>query len=99
MASAAFIFIAAGADPSRDRSLVETPGVKLHVIGVSSYEQGAQVASEMADAGCPVIELCGGFGIRGTYIVQQAVEGRAKVGVVRFDAHPAAGYRSGDERY
>ena len=42
----------------------------------------------MADKGCTAIELCGGFGIRGTYLVQEAVKGKARVGAVRFDLHP-----------
>lgn len=99
MLKAAFIFIAPGADPERDRATVETPGVCLSVIGVSSYEQGAQAATQMAEAGCGAIELCGGFGIRGTYLVEQALAGRAKLGVVRFDSHPGLEYKSGDELF
>lgn len=99
MLKAAFIFIAPGADPERDRSTVETPGVCLTAIGVSSYEQGAKAAEQMAEEGCGAIELCGGFGIRGSYLVQQAVAGKAKVGVVRFDAHPGLDYKSGDELF
>lgn len=97
MLNAAFIFISEGADPERDRGVVETPGVRLTTIGVSSYEQGAAAAAEMAAAGCGAIELCGGFGIRGTYLVEQAVEGKARVGTVRFDIHPGLDNRSGDE--
>ena len=51
----------------------------------------------MADAGCTAIELCGGFGIRGTYMVQEAVKGKARVGAVRFDLHPGLDNKSGDE--
>lgn len=53
----------------------------------------------MADAGCSAIELCGGFGIRGTYLVQEAVKGRARVGAVRFDLHPGLDCKSGDELF
>lgn len=97
MLDAAFIFISSGADPKRDRSVVETPGVRLTTIGVSSYEQGVAAAAEMAEAGCGAIELCGGFGFRGTYLVEQAVKGKARVGAVRFDIHPGLDNRSGDE--
>ena len=76
MLEAAFIFIAPGADPAVHRSTVATPGVNLTAIGVSTYEQGVAAAVEMADAGCTAIELCGGFGIRGTYMVQEAVKGQ-----------------------
>jgi hypothetical protein len=97
MLNAAFIFIAPGADPKTHRGTVETPGVRLTSIGVSSYEEGVEAAIEMADAGCTAIELCGGFGIRGTYLVEQAVSGKARIGVVRFDLHPGLECKSGDE--
>ena len=99
MLQAAFIFIAPGADPGKDRATVTTPSVCLTSIGVSSYEQGALAAREMAEAGCAAIELCGGFGIRGTYLVEQAVGGRARIGAVRFDLHPGLDNRSGDELF
>ena len=96
MLNAAFIFIAPGADPKRDRGVVETPSVRLTSIGVSTYEAAA---AEMAEAGCGAIELCGGFGIRGTYLVEQAVNGKARVGAVRFDLHPGLDNKSGDELF
>ena len=99
MLQAAFIFIAPGADPKTNRNTVNTPSVCLTAIGVSTYEQGAAAAKEMADAGCGAIELCGGFGIRGTYLVEQAVGGKAKIGVVRFDGHPGLDNKSGDELF
>lgn len=99
MLQAAFIFIAGGADPKKDRGTVQTPSVNLTSIGVASYEQAVEVAKEMADLGCGAIELCGGFGIRGTYLVEQAVSGRCKVGVVRFDTHPGLENKSGDELF
>lgn len=99
MLEAAFIFIAPGANPETDRGTVETPSVRLTSIGVSTYEQGAEAAKEMADAGCGAIELCGGFGIRGTYLVEQAVEGKARIGAVRFDLHPGLDNKSGDELF
>lgn len=99
MLEAAFIFIAPGADPKVNRGTVETPSVRLTSIGVSTYEQGAEAAKEMAEAGCGAIELCGGFGIRGTYMVEQAVAGKAKIGAVRFDIHPGLENKSGDELF
>ena len=99
MLTAAFIFIAPGADPALHRSVAKTPGVELTSIGVSTYEEGVAAAVEMADAGCSAIELCGGFGIRGTYLVQEAVKGRARVGAVRFDLHPGLDCKSGDELF
>lgn len=99
MLNAAFIFIAPGADPAVHRSVVETPGVRLTTVGVENYQQGASVAKEMVDAGCGAIELCGGFGIRGTFLVDQAVAGKARIGTVRFDIHPGLENKSGDELF
>ena len=99
MLVAAFTSAAPGADPAVHRSTVATPGVHLTTIGVSTYEQGVAAAVEMAEAGCTAIELCGGFGIRGTYMVQEAVKGRARVGAVRFDLHPGLENKSGDELF
>lgn len=42
------------------------------------------------------IELCAGFGIEGVARVSRAVEGKALVGVVRFDLRPAFSHQSGD---
>ena len=49
--------------------------------------------------GVSAIELCGGFGIRGTYMVEQAVWGKARVGAVRFDLHPGLDNKSGDDLF
>ncbi len=96
---AAFMFIADGADPKASRVDVAVDDMLLTTIGVSGYAQAAQVADELASAGYCTIELCGGFGIRGVYEVMRAVEGRAKVGVVRFDLHPDLNNMSGDSLY
>ena len=99
MLVAAFIFLAPGADPAVHRKTVETPGVALTAIGVETIDQAVAVAKEMADAGCGAIELCGGFGIRGTYMIEQAVLGKARVGAVRFDIHPGLDNKSGDDLF
>ena len=71
MLNAAFIFIAPEADPETHRATVKTPEITLTSIGVSTFEEGAAAAKEMVDKGCTAIELCGGFGIKGTWIVEQ----------------------------
>jgi hypothetical protein len=45
------------------------------------------------------IELCGGFGNKGTGRIAEAVAGKAAVGVVRFDGHPGLDGKSGDELF
>ena len=85
MLNAAFIFLAPEADPSIHRSTVDTPEIKLTTIGVSTLAEAAEAAKEMVGKGCTAIELCSGFGIRGTYMVEEAVHGRARVGSVLYN--------------
>ncbi len=94
---AAFIFIAPEADPSKHRAVVDTPVVQLIVVGVKSYDEACKVAKELINEGVKAIELCGGFGHIGVAKIVEAVEGKAAVGVVRFDIHPGLEGKSGDE--
>ena len=95
--NAAFIFAAPGADYKRDRSVVDTPGVRLTVIGVKDYEEGVLAAREMVEQGVGAIELCAGFGNEGVAKISKAVEGKAVGGAVRFDSHPGLEFKSGDQ--
>ena len=99
MLVAAFIFLANGANPETDRKTVNTPQVSLTAIGVPDYDSAVKVAVEMADTGCEAIELCGGFGNKGTFLVSEAVKGKARVGTVKFDIHPGLDNMSGDDFY
>ena len=99
MKRAAFIFLAPQTDPSVHRGTVKTPTMDLDAIAVPTYAEAARVAKDLVDQGLGIIELCGGFGIHGAYIVKQAVGDRAKIGVVRFDGHPGLDDRSGDELF
>jgi len=94
---AAFLFVAPGADPEKDRQWVRTPAVDLLTVGVADYAQAAETAARLKDGGIAAIELCGGFGNRGVALVADAVEGKIPVGVVRFDIHPGLGNASGDQ--
>ncbi len=93
---AAFIFLAPGADPKKHRSLIKTPEVELIVVGVSDYTAAETVAVELVAGGVAAIELCGGFGHVGTARIAHAAQGKAAIGVVRFDAHPGLSGQSGD---
>ncbi len=96
---AAFIFVAPEADPEKHRTESETPQVTLATVGVKAYQAAAEVARELVQSGFVAIELCGGFGIEGTALVKRAVNGKAAVGVVRFDNHPGLEFKSGDELF
>ena len=96
---AAFIFIAPDNDPEKHRAVIDSPVVELSVVGVKSYLEAETVAQELVKEGVTAIELCAGFGNEGTARITQAVKGKALVGVVRFDLHPAFDHQSGDELF
>lgn len=96
---AAFIFLAPEVDPKKDRQTVVTPQVELTAVAASNYAEAEAVAVELVKEGIEAIELCGGFGNRGTGRIADAVAGKAAVGVVRFDGHPGLGGKSGDELF
>ncbi len=93
---AAFIFVAPNGNPEEHRSWVSTPAIDLLTVAVKNYEDAGKLAKELVNDGIQAIELCGGFGNKGTAMVTQAVEGKIPVGVVRFDIHPGLGGKSGD---
>lgn len=96
---AAFIFLAPDVDPQKDRQTVVTPQVQLTAVAVGNYTEAEAVAVELVNEGITAIELCGGFGNRGTARITDALAGKAAVGVVRFDGHPGLGGKSGDELF
>ena len=96
---AAFIFLAPEVDPDKDRETVVTPQVELTAVAANNYKEAEEVALKLVEEGIEAIELCGGFGNKGTARIAEAVAGKAAVGVVRFDGHPGLGGKSGDELF
>jgi hypothetical protein len=96
---AAFIFLAPDVDPATHRATVMTPEVELTVVAARDYAQAEEVAQGLVTEGIQAIELCGGFGNMGTARIVKAIDGKAAVGVVRFDGHPGLGGKSGDELF
>lgn len=94
---AAFIFIAPGVDSLKNNHEFISSGISLKAIGVSTYEEAEKISAELVEQGVSAIELCAGFGNEGVSRVTKAVKGKAIVGVVRFDNHPAFESKSGDE--
>jgi riboflavin synthase len=94
---AAFIFVAPDADAAIHRAVVDTPAVSLTVVGVKNYAAAAEAAKQLVADGCVAVELCAGFGLEGAALVKKAVDGKAVVGVVRFDNHPGLAFKSGDD--
>ena len=94
---AAFIYIAPENDYKNHKAFIDSPVVKLTVVGVQNYKEAQKVAQQLTEEGITAIELCAGFGIEGTALVTKSVGDKAIVGVVRFDHHPALGNQSGDK--
>lgn len=94
---AAFIYIAPETDYKVHRAFIDSPVVSLMVVGVKTYDEAEAVAKELVADGITAIELCAGFGNDGVARLAKAVEGKAIVGVVRFDLHPAFNHQSGDD--
>lgn len=93
---AAFIYIAPENDYNRHRAFIDSPVVSLTVVGVKDYQEAETVVKELVAEGVTAVELCAGFGNDGVARITKAVDGKALVGVVRFDLHPAFNHQSGD---
>ena len=94
---AAFIFVAPQNDYNIHQAVIDSPVVSLTVVGVRNYDEAELVTQLLIDEGITAIELCAGFGSEGVTRVSRIAAGKAVVGVVRFELHPAFGHRSGDE--
>lgn len=92
----AFLALVPDADPAKHRCTLETGLVEIVFMFAANMNQAVDVARQLADEGCSVIELCGGFGNTMTGKIADAVRGKAAVGAVRFDLH-AAFAKSSDE--
>ena len=92
----AFMVLVPDADPDKHRCTIETGLVELIIQIVPNMNQAIDMAKQLADQGCSIIELCGGFGHSMTGKIADAVRGKAAVGSVRFDLHAAFG-KSSDE--
>ena len=110
---AAFIFLVGDADETT-RAVVSTPSIELHAIGCRNYDEAVSVAKACGVDGVTAVELCAGFGNEGIARIQQAVGPDVEVpndtldtlirpdvavGAVKFDFHPALGFRSGDRLF
>jgi hypothetical protein len=95
-AKMAFMAIVPDADVKKHRSTMVTGLVELIIQFVPNMSQAIEMAKQLADQGCGVIELCGGFGHSMTGKIADAVRGKAAVGSVRFDVYAPFG-KSSDE--
>jgi len=88
-AEAAFLYLAPGSDPTRDRSILEDDADRTTFVAVPDQDSAAQVALELVDHGVELVELYGGFGPTAAARVIEAVGRRVPVGSVGYQG-PAA---------
>ena len=99
MFECAFIYVAPGCDPAKQRAEIPSSEINLNVVGCSTYAQAVEVAKELVAKGCTALELCAGFGNKGIAMIQEAVGPDIAVGAIKFDFHPAFGFKSGDAMF
>lgn len=99
MFECAFIYVADGVNEEMKKVVIPCAELNLNVVGVENYDEAEIAAKEMVDKGCKAIELCAGFGYEGVARVKKAVGPDIAVGAVKFDCHPAFGYKSSDEMF
>jgi len=91
----ALIYEAPGADPSVDRSVLETPDGRITIVALGDPIQAPDVAHELAAQGTRLIELCGGISPAWRPKVSAVVGADVKVSSVTFgieSLQPAAAY-------
>ncbi len=96
---AAFMFVAPETDKDKHHARIETPTSELRVVGVKNYAEAEEATRAMVADGVQAIELCAGFGNEGIARICKAAQGKAIVGAVKFDRHPAFDGKSGDELF
>lgn len=99
MFECAFIYVAPGLDPAKQRAVIPSTDINMNVVGCASYSEAVEVAKEMVAKGVTALELCAGFGNEGIAMIKRAVGPDIAVGAIKFDFHPAFGFKSGDELF
>jgi len=95
-----FMYVTKNGDPEKHSMIVPSPEhIEMNIIAVKDIKQTEEIAKKLVRGGTNIIELCGGFGHRGVAKIVKAVLGKEKIGVVRFDCHPALNGNSGDDIY
>lgn len=84
--NAAFLYLAAGADPAVDRVVRDGLIERSTIVAVPDAAAAGRVAAELERDGLDLVELYGGLGQRGAAAVIEATGGRVPVGVVGYDA-------------
>ena len=95
-----FMYVIENGDPEKHSIIVPSPErIEMKIVAVKDIKQAEEEVKKLVAEGTKIIELCGGFGHQGVARIVKAVNGKAKIGVVRFDCHPALSGKSGDDIY
>lgn len=84
----AFVFMAPGANPKKDRALIKIGNVENMAVGINigDFGEAVKVCKDLVERnGVQGIILCPGFTHAGVAKVSEAVGGRVAVGVARMD--------------
>ena len=98
MFNCAFIYVAPGLDPEKNRAFIPSDEINMTVVGCADYAQAVRLAKDLVAEGITAVELCAGFGFEGTAMVKKAIPG-IPVGSVKFDFHPAFNFKTGDDMF
>ncbi|ATQ41161.1 DUF6506 family protein [Caulobacter mirabilis] len=80
----AFILMIPGADPVRDRIVIERDGLTSTIFPTPSADAVTRSVQLAAEDGAQLIEICGAFGPVGAAAAIEAVGGRIPIGSVSF---------------
>lgn len=84
--SFAFIFLTPGFSPETNTITTEKNGYQFKAVGIdmNRKEDVVSIAKKLAEEGCQMIELCGGFGPEWIYNVSIALDYKIPVGGVFY---------------
>jgi hypothetical protein len=82
----AYIFLGPNLDPKKHRSEINTEKLTFSAIGIDFKfkELVIDIVKELANNGCQMIELCGGFGPLWIAKISEAIGHRIPVGSVAY---------------
>ena len=78
----AYLFCGRDNDPAIHYTVLDTPTIICHIIGVSSPEEGCRVAAQLVAGGCKLIELCAAFTREDVTMIEQVTDHQVAVGAV-----------------
>ena len=80
----AFLYTAAGTEPSGTRTDLDTGSCRTVLVGVPEASDAVDIARSLAAEGVQLIELCGGFGPVWAARIIDATGGAVPVGTVGY---------------